>query len=306
LSISKREDPMRNEGAPENPFLGCAEHEETDQRLVSAAVAGDREALETLVRRHQPWIYNVAFRMVMAPAEAEDVTQDVLVKVLTKLSSYDPERGAFRTWLYRIVTNHVLNMKSRGYEKHITGFETYYDFVDQIPDQDPDDTPDMALMTEDLKVGCVMGTLLCLDRRQRLAFILATAFGATDAVGSEVMEISRDTFRKTLSRARAKLRQYMNGNCGVVNPDAPCRCRKKIKSFVDSGAYTMDRLSFVAPDRPRMGEMAGAFQDDFSAEVKAPMEALHREHPFYEGKDPVPWLQEVIDRPGFQKLVEGA
>ena len=296
---------MTENRALENPFLGEAEHEETDQSLASAAVGGDREALETLVRRHQPWIYNVAFRMVMVPAEAEDVTQDVLVKVLTKLSSYDPERGAFRTWLYRIVMNHVLNMKSRGYEKHITGFETYYGFVDQVPDQDPDDTPETALMTEDLKIGCVMGTLLCLDRRQRLAFILAAGFGATDAVGSEVLGISRDAFRKTLSRARGKLREYMNGNCGVVNPEASCRCRKKIKSFIDSGAYTMDRLNFVAPDRPRMGELTGEFQDDFGAEMKEPILALHREHPFYEGKDLVPWLQEVLQRPGFQELVQG-
>jgi RNA polymerase sigma factor (sigma-70 family) len=296
---------MTGERAMENPFVSDAGQEETDQALVNAAVRGDRGALEALVRRHQPWIYNLAFRMVMVPAEAEDVTQDILVKFLTKLSSYDPERGAFRTWLYRIVVNHALNMKSRGYEQHITGFETYYSFVDQVPNQDPDDNPETALMTEDLKIGCVMGTLLCLDRKQRLAFILAVGFGATDVVGSEVLGISRDAFRKTLSRARGKLREYMNGNCGVVNPEAPCRCRKKIKSFIDSGAYSVDRLNFVAPDRPRMSEMTGEFQDDFSTEMTEPILALHREHPFYEGKDLVPWLQEVLERPGFQELVHG-
>lgn len=296
---------MTGERAMENPFVSDAGQEETDRALVNAAVRGDRGALEALVRRHQPWIYNLAFRMVMVPAEAEDVTQDILVKFLTKLSSYDPESGAFRTWLYRIVVNHALNMKSRGYEQHITGFATYYNFVDQVPNQDPDDNPETALMTEDLKIGCVMGTLLCLDRKQRLAFILAVGFGATDVVGSEVLGISRDAFRKTLSRARGKLREYMNGNCGVVNPEAPCRCRKKIKSFIDSGAYSVDRLNFVAPDRPRMSEMTGEFQDDFSTEMTEPILALHREHPFYEGKDLVPWLQEVLERPGFQELVHG-
>ena len=296
---------MTEERALENPFLGNAEPEETDQSLVYSAVGGDRRALEALVRRHQPWVYNVAFRMVMVPAEAEDLTQDVLVKVLTKLSSYDPEKGSFRTWLYRIVTNHILNMKTRGYEKHITGLDTYYAFVDQIPDQEPDNSPETALMTEDLKIGCVMGTLLCLDRKQRLVFILATGFGATDAIGSELLGISRDAFRKTLSRARGKLREYMNGNCGVVNPAAPCRCRKKIKSFIDSGAYAVDRLNFVAPDRPRMGEMIGEFQDRFRAEMEEPIEALHREHPFYLGEDRVPWLQEILERPGFQELVQG-
>ncbi len=246
---------MNEQTRPENPFRGEEAGELSDRKLAAAAAGGDREALEILVERHQPWIYNLAFRMVLAPEEASDVTQDVLVKVLTKLSSYDPEKGAFRTWLYRIVANHVLNMKTRGHEAHITGFDSYYDFVDQVPDQNPGDAPEMELMAQDLKIGCVMGTLLCLDRTQRLVFILAVAFGATDAVGSEVLGMSRDAFRKNLSRARGKLRQYMTGKCGVVNPDAPCRCRKKIKSFVDSGAYTVDRLNFLSPDRPAMEAM---------------------------------------------------
>ncbi len=155
-----------------NPFCSEDGDDAVDQELVAAAVDGDREALETLVVRHQPWIYNLAFRMVMVPQDAEDVTQEVLVKVLTKLGSYDAEKAAFRTWLYRIVTNHVLNMKARGYEEAITGFDAYYSFVEQIPDTEPDDSPEMAMITGDLKIGCVMGTLLCLDRTQRLAFIL--------------------------------------------------------------------------------------------------------------------------------------
>lgn len=295
---------MERHSLPANPFLGDPGFEETDRNLVAAVVdGGDRKALESLLRRHRPWIYNLAFRMVMVPAEAEDVTQDILVKVLTKISSYDPDKGAFRTWLYRVVTNHVLNMKARGYETHITGFDSYYSFIDQVPDQEPGDEPETALITEDLKVGCVMGTLLCLDRTQRLVFILAVGFGATDVVGSELLDMSKDAFRKTLSRARGKLREYMSGNCGVVNPQARCRCRKKVKSFIDSGAYSVDRLNFVAADRPRMGELAGEFQERFEEEMDEPIRALHRDHPFYEGADLVPWLSEVLQRPGFQELL---
>lgn len=289
---------------PANPFLGEADSEETDRALIAQAVAGDREALESLIHRHQPWIYNLAFRMVMVPADAEDVTQDILVKILTKLSSYDPEKGAFRTWLYRVVTNHVLNMKTRGYEQHITGFDTYYSFVDQVPDQEPDNNPETALVTEDLKIGCVMGTLLCLDRTHRLAFILAVGFGVTDTMGAELLDMSRDAFRKTLSRARGKLREYMSGNCGVVNPNARCQCRRKVKTFIDSGAYSADRLNFLAPNRPRMSEMAGAFQEDLEEELDGAIQTLHRDHPFYEGGDLVPWLDDVLKRPGIQELLQ--
>jgi RNA polymerase sigma factor (sigma-70 family) len=288
----------------ESPFVEEPGGEASDAKLASAAVGGDRDALELLIARHQPWIYNMAFRMVMVPEEAEDVTQDVLVKIITKLSSYDPQKSAFRTWLYRVVTNHILNMKTRGYEAHITGFDAYYSFVEQVPDQEPDDTPEMALITEDLKIGCVMGSLLCLNRTQRLAFILTVGFGATDVVGGELMDMTPDAFRKTLSRARGKLREFVGGNCGLVNPEAPCRCRNKVKTFVDSGAYSADRLNFLAPNRPRMKEIVGEVEDRFQKEVFKPYEELFRSHPFFKGPDVVSWLQKVLQDPEVRNVIE--
>src|SRR6202007_1495799 len=81
-----------------------------DQNLVLRARSGDRQALEDLVQRHQTWIYNIAVRMLHHPQDAEDTTQEILIKVLTRLASFEGGSG-FRTWLYRIVVNHVLNMK---------------------------------------------------------------------------------------------------------------------------------------------------------------------------------------------------
>jgi DNA-directed RNA polymerase specialized sigma24 family protein len=80
---------------PSSPFTTDEKPEITDRQLVAETLSGSQDALETLVRRHQPWIYNLAFRMVMVREEAEDVTQEVLVKVITKLASYDPEKGSF-------------------------------------------------------------------------------------------------------------------------------------------------------------------------------------------------------------------
>src|SRR5580704_4560573 len=92
-----------------NPLAdNSPDHE--DQSLVLRARSGDRQALEDLVHRHQAWIYNIAVRMLHHPQDAEDATQEILIKVLTRLASFEG-RGSFRTWLYRIVVNHVLNMK---------------------------------------------------------------------------------------------------------------------------------------------------------------------------------------------------
>ncbi|MBI3753389.1 MAG: sigma-70 family RNA polymerase sigma factor, partial [Deltaproteobacteria bacterium] len=90
------------------PFAKEYDADTTDAALVESAQKGDRGALEKLIVRHQAWIYNIAMRMVLNPQIAEDVTQEVLIKVLTKLSTFQG-RSNFRTWLYRIAANHVIN-----------------------------------------------------------------------------------------------------------------------------------------------------------------------------------------------------
>jgi len=289
---------------PVNPFAQGEQHEATDQQLVATALAGNQNALETLIGRHQPWIYNLAFRMVMVREDAEDVTQEVLVKAITKLASYDAGKGAFRTWLYRIVSNHVINMKTRGYEAAITGFDTYYSFVTQIPDQDPDSSPETELVIADLAIGCVMGTLLCLERTQRLVFLLAIGFGVSDVVGGEILDMSRDVFRKTLSRARAKLHEYMAGNCSLLNPAAPCHCRKKAKTFIDSGAYSADRLFFHQASGPRLRELVGVKIERVNAEIYRDYARLFRDHPFYAAPDVTQWLRQLITGKGFAEIFQ--
>ncbi|MBU0755631.1 MAG: RNA polymerase sigma factor, partial [Planctomycetes bacterium] len=80
--------------------------------LVQKAQAGSKRALNELLLEHQGWIFNITLKMCGNRQDAEDVTQDVLVILLTKLSSFKGS-GNFRSWLYRIVTNQVLNMKKR-------------------------------------------------------------------------------------------------------------------------------------------------------------------------------------------------
>ena len=81
-----------------------------DEELVVQAQSGDKNALEQLVRRHQPWVFNIAVRMMWRRDLAEDATQEILIKVVTKLSSFRGD-SLFRTWLYRIAVNHLLNVR---------------------------------------------------------------------------------------------------------------------------------------------------------------------------------------------------
>src|SRR5215510_14651902 len=107
-----------------NPFADNAPTDLEDRVLVTRARSGNRAALEALVRRHQGWIYNIAVRMLSHPQDAEDATQEILIKAVTQLSSFEG-RSSFRTWLYRIVVNHVLNMKRGRIERTALSFRSY-------------------------------------------------------------------------------------------------------------------------------------------------------------------------------------
>src|SRR5450432_100593 len=143
-----------------NPFAEVAEDDATDSVLVEQVIGGDRAALEKLILRHQAWVYNIAVRMVFRPQDAEDVTQEVLVKVITKLSTFKGE-SQFRTWLFRIAVNHVLNMKRRSAESKVTTFADYGAAIERTPDLDlPDRTSvpvDLPVLVEEAKNGCTMG-----------------------------------------------------------------------------------------------------------------------------------------------------
>src|ERR1043165_5291105 len=98
--------------------------------------------------------------MVFQPHDAEEVTQEVLVKAITKLSTFKGE-SKFRTWLYRIAANHVLNMKRRSAETRVTTFADYGAAINNTPDldlPDPSTVPvPQPILIEETKNGCTMG-----------------------------------------------------------------------------------------------------------------------------------------------------
>src|SRR5262245_37797874 len=187
-----------------NPLAEEPASDREDLELVRRIQAGSRDALERLVERHQPWIYNIVLRMTWYPQDAEDATQEILIKLLTKLSTFEG-RSSFRTWLYRIAVNHALNMKRQRLEDLARPFETYARELDETPVldlPDPSSVPaDVQLLVQEAKIGCTTGMLLCLDREQRMSYILGEIFGVTDRVGAELMEITRANFRQKLARA---------------------------------------------------------------------------------------------------------
>src|ERR1700694_3054323 len=281
-----------------NPFTEVAASGSADSELVEQAKNGDRSALEKLVLRHQAWIYTIAVRMFFQPQDAEEVTQEVLVKVITKLSTFKGE-STFRTWLYRIAANHVLNMKRRGAQTQPPTCAEYGTTIDSTPDldwPDPKSVPvELPLLVEEAKNGCTMGMLLCLDRKQRLIFTLGEILGASDTVGGEVLEMTADNFRQCLARARRDLHSFMNGQCGLVNRDNPCRCPKKTRGFIEGGHVDPRHLLFVPRHVERVRDVAPETVREIEDIVERQHVAIYREHPFLQPSDQVRCLRRMLE-----------
>src|SRR6266478_4358195 len=283
-----------------DPLAESAPSDPEDCALVARAKGGDREALEALVRLHQAWIHNIAVRMLYHPHDAQDATQEILIKALTRLSSFEG-RSSFRTWLYRIVVNHVLNMKRGRVEvQHESiDFAAYGAALDATPDLELADlkvtSAEADLLVTEEMLSCTSGMLLCLDREQRLTFILGAIFEVSDTVGAEVLEITPDNFRQRLARARRDLRNFMNDKCGLVNQANPCRCAKKTRAFIQAGYVDPENLLFV---RGRIGEVREAAPKVHQAlsTLDEKCAEIFRGHPFYKAPDLAPMLRRLVAR----------
>ena len=271
----------------------------TDEALVAQARLADQEALGALMLRHQPWVFNIALRMLYHQADAEDATQEILIKALKGLPSF---RGAskFSTWLYRIAVNHLLNVKKEKWAASgaVCSFETAAAGLKRVPDLDlPDPTTvpvPFELLVEEVKVTCTMGTLLCLDGRQRLVFILGTIFGASDEVGAEIVGVTPANFRQILSRARRDLYEYLRGNCSLVNPDASCKCARKTRAYVQGGFVDPQKLRFTSAHLRRVRDLVDQRADEIREAFMKVGDDVYRNHPFCEPAEQVEKLREAL------------
>jgi RNA polymerase sigma factor (sigma-70 family) len=289
-----------------NPFTEKYTTDNKDEKLIESALKGDKKSLEELIYRHQAWIYNLALRMVFYPQEAEDVTQEVLIKVITKLSSFRGE-SSFRTWMYRIVVNHVLNIKkSMGEKKHADNFDDYWKLIENVPDMDLPNSGtysvEMDTLVNEVKVSCMSGMLLCLDREQRMIYILGAIFGATDKIGAEVMGITRDNFRQKLSRARKQLFSFMHNKCGLMDKNNPCRCEKKTKMLIDVGYVNPEKLLFNINYVHSVESAAEEKSQRFDELMDNRVSGLFRENPFQEPPDFVKSLREILNHKEFRDI----
>ena len=251
---------------------------------VAAAVRGDKKALENVVLGVQDMIYNLAVRMLWHPDEARDATQEVLIRLVTNLSSFK-QQSSFKTWVYRLTANTLINYnrKFRGQQQSFSQYAADLQRDLAVGISYTQNLAEQQLLVAEAKIGCSNAMLQCLNDQQRLVYILGEILELNSQEVGEVLDITPATFRKQLSRVRNKMHAFLRGNCGLVNPSNPCRCRKKVDSAIQHGHIQPNRLLFAAGQKP---EDLVSTIDQVESEV-----ALYRTNPEYAA--PAAFLQEV-------------
>jgi RNA polymerase sigma-70 factor (ECF subfamily) len=166
-----------------------------DRWLVRKAREGERGAYEELIRRHRDRIYRIALRITGDAADADDVTQEVVIQLWTALSGF-AGTSAFTTWLYRVVVNRSLDHQRRA--RRLDGGEP------TETDLPPVAAPERSVLAgAELRAG--LEAISRLPESQRVPFVLCQIEGLSYAQAAAVTKVPEATVRGRLARARTTL-----------------------------------------------------------------------------------------------------
>ena len=215
--------------------------------LIEKATAGDKESLETVILSVQDLVFNLSLRMLGTFPDAEDAAQDILLKILTHLSSFKGE-SAFSTWVFRIAINHLKNYQKHVFAKFPLSFEFY---GDDINNGNIDDVPDLtqnvekSILAEELKLSCTNVMLQCLDPESRCIFILGTMFKVDSRIAGDILGVSPEAYRQRLSRIRRKMADFLMEYCGEYG-SGRCRCANRVNYAIQNHRINPAQLDFTS------------------------------------------------------------
>lgn len=212
--------------------------------LARKALAGDRDALDVVVRALQGDIHGLALRMLWNREDAEDATQEILVRIVTRLSQFE-FRSRLKTWAYRLAVNYILDVKKSAIEQMHLSFERFAD--DLVEGREPASASDteQSLLIDEVKIGCSLAMLQCLDRPHRIAFVLGDIMELSGPEAAEVLGIEPALFRKRLQLAREAVLHFTRSHCGLVSDFASCHCNQRVSATAVASFSEAQPLQFA-------------------------------------------------------------
>ncbi len=187
--------------------LNWANRLDTDYHLVERCLRGDDSAWEELVRSHTRRVYAVCYRFTGKDSEAQDLTQDVFLRVFRTIGSFRTGEGTFGVWLMRLTRNLLIDHYRRGRKDRAT---------DSIEDQLPvlEEKVSMTSRTDGLVAGREAGEILqgALDKLSpelRETLILRDLEELEYREIAQTLQVPEGTVKSRLNRGRAELARIL-------------------------------------------------------------------------------------------------
>lgn len=270
-----------------------------DPLLIDKARSGDIRALEALMRQVQQPVFNLAIRMIGRREDAQDATQEIMLKVVTHLGSWRNE-SAFGTWVFGIARNHLLNARQRRPDRRELSFDTLGDALEAgeayarshgLNDQAL--TPEDKLAARETAISCTQAMLMCLDQPGRLAYVLDVVFGLSSPEAAEVQGITAAAHRQRLARAREAVQKFMERRCGLASETATCHCSLQVPAK-RAVAKMVGALEGPKPTLSELDTVAAELQNLMRLSDAA---AVMRGSPQYQASDAlVDGIRDLIQR----------
>jgi RNA polymerase sigma factor (sigma-70 family) len=274
-----------------------------NNEIIRLAKEGDKHSLESLIILVQDRIYTLALKMLYQPADAEDATQEILIKILTRLDSFN-QVSSFSTWALKIASNHLLN-KRKDFKRLQFTFKSCEDMIIRdLPDQSTmlHFKADQEMVVTEMRISCMQGILQCLDWDHRIVYILGETMDVTSPEGAAILNIKPATFRKRLSRSRERIRDFLTRNCELLDEVNPCKCVPQAMVAINNGFIDPDRLQFANHPVIREKDLDTVnrirIMDGLSRQA-----TLMRNHPDYAAPDTfIEGIMKMLDTGKFNKL----
>lgn len=274
---------------------------EITNEQIQKAVMGDVESLERIIDAVRQPIFNLSLRMLGFVHDAEDATQEILIKATTRLSTFRGD-SKFSTWLYRIAVNYLIDYKKSPFYERPLSFEYYGNdirsaAVDNVNEQIEND--EKTRLADELKLSCTNVMLQCLDAESRSIFILGSMFRIDSRVASEIFGISAENFRQRLSRIRKNVASFLAENCGLAG--GVCSCSKRVNYALSQGRIAKGRYEFTTLE-PLNTDLANEYTEEIEKldELSVTFDSM----PKY--KSPMTTaniLKAVLDSPSYHKII---
>jgi RNA polymerase sigma-70 factor (ECF subfamily) len=198
---------LRREEASRGLSSGSEFDLQQDPEMVRRCLAGENSAWESLLQIHTPKVYTLSFRFTGRADVAEDLTQEIFIKVFQTLQSYDAAQGSFSTWLNRVARNHLVDHYRRTHKDRVTSsIEEMLPALEEKPG--PGEHPMDRLQSRE-RHERLQGALNQLSPDLREAVILRDLNDLDYAEIAQVLAVPVGTVKSRINRGRLELARVL-------------------------------------------------------------------------------------------------